>query len=70
MTMTVTRMMMVCQNSSILRVRKGRKMLQGEAEVEVGEEKAEEEMTGCGRRWRHCRGKIEGLVHRHTGVVT
>ena len=48
-------------------------MLQDEAEVEVGEEKAEEEMTGCSRRWRHCRavrGKIEGLVHRHTGVVT
>ena len=66
-------MMMVCQNSSILRVRKGRKMLQDEDEVEVVEEKAEEEVTGWRRRWRHCRavrGKIEGLVHRHTGVVT
>ena len=39
MTMTMTQMMMVCQNLSILRVRKGRKMLQDEAEVEVVEEK-------------------------------
>ena len=34
------------------------------------EEKAGEEMTGCRRRWRHCRavlGKIESLlVHRHS----
>ena len=28
-----------------------------------------DEMTGCRRRWRHCRavlGKIEGLGHRHS----